>query len=99
MTRRPSRRRDRRGTPPPPSNQSARPTPIQKKSRSFGRAALILALLLGTLGETAARRLPVEALGIFHFVVVLGIALIVAGAYRGFARRAVERSRARRRNR
>ncbi len=109
MTRRPSRRRDRRAAPPPPAGRSSPTSPgtdsatpsaqPTKQSSSYGRAAIILALLLGTLGETAARRLPVEALGIFHFVVVLGIALIVAGAYRGFARRAVERSRARRRNR
>lgn len=109
MTRRSSRRRDRRATPPPPAGRSSPtspdtdsatpPTPPTQQSRGYGRAALILALLLGTLAERAALSLPIQALDIFHLVVVIGIALLAARAYRRFARGAIERGRERRRNR
>ena len=108
MNRRPSRRRNRRGAPPPARDAStagttapAEPTrrPLPQQQSGFGRAALILALLLGTLAERAALSLPDDARAIFHFVVLLGIALLVARAYRGFVRRTIGRSRERRRNR
>ena len=100
MTRRPSRRRGRRGTRPPPGAEpTEQPAQTEAPRAGFGRAALILALLLGALIERAALRLPTEALDIFHFVVLAGIALLATLAYRGFARRAIERSRERKRNR
>lgn len=93
---RPPRRRGRRGAPPPPGASSA-PAPASSEQRSsgYGRAALIFALLLGTLVERAALSLPDDARNIFHFIVVLGIALLVARVYRAFARRAIERRRSR----
>jgi hypothetical protein len=104
MTRRSSRRRGRRGTPPAPGTApgpapATPPPPAKQPKPGFGRATLILALLLGTLVERTALRLPIDALDIFHFAVLASIALLAARAYRGFARRAVERSRERRRNR
>jgi hypothetical protein len=75
------------------------PAPPTKQSSGYGRAAIILALLLGTLAERAALSLPIQALDIFHLVVVIGIALLAARTYRRFARSAIERSRERRRNR
>ena len=108
MTRRPSRRRDRRAAPPPPAGRSSPTSPgtdsatpsaqPTKQSSSYGRAAIILALLLGTLAERAALSLPIQA-DIFHRVVEIGIALLAARTYRRFARSAIERSRERRRNR
>jgi DNA-directed RNA polymerase specialized sigma24 family protein len=100
MSRRYLRRRDRRAE-PPPSDRPAVPPSAEPENQSahFGRAALGLALLLGTLVERAALGLPDDGREIFHFVVLLGIALIATGAYRGFARRAVKRSRERRGNR
>ena len=94
---RPPRRRGRRAAPPPASFTATAPSaPSEKQSTGYGRGALILALLLGMLAERAALHLPTEARDIFHFVVLVGIALLVARIYRGFARRAVERSRRRR---
>lgn len=99
MSRRSPRRRDRRAAPPSDRPAVTPPAEPEKQPAHFGRAALVLALLLGTLVERAALRLPDDGRDIFHFVVLLGIALIAAGAYRGFARRAVTRSRERRGNR
>lgn len=110
MTRRPSRRRARRPAAPPPLTSdrapsstehqpASEPTPPAAEPRGFGRAALVLALLLGTLVERAVLSLPQDARNTFHFIVFLVIALLVARAYRGFVRRTIERSRERRRNR
>lgn len=66
-------------------------------SGPYGRAALVLALLLGTLLEQIAFNvLSGDALRIFHLLVVVGVALLVARWYRAFMRRTLARSRSNR---
>jgi len=65
----------------------------------YGKAALLLALLLGTFGERIASDvLPAEALDIFHLVAAIGVAFLVARWYRGFMRRTLGRTRRNRRD-
>jgi hypothetical protein len=71
-----------------------------ERDSGFGRAALILALLLGTLLEQIAfNLLSGDALRIFHLLVAVGVALLVARWYRGFMRRTLARARGNRRTR
>ena len=61
----------------------------------YGRATVVLALLAGTIVERAALGLPGRGLELFHVAVAVGIAFLVARAYRAFARRAIARRRGR----
>ncbi|MDA0353268.1 MAG: hypothetical protein O3A10_13790, partial [Chloroflexi bacterium] len=66
----------------------------------YGKAALVLALVVGTLIERlAAGVLPTTALDVFHLVVAIAIAFLVARWYRGFMRQTLGRARNNRLNR
>jgi uncharacterized membrane protein len=63
----------------------------------YGKAALALALLLGTFVERlAGGLLPAAPLDVFHLVVAVAIAFLVARWYRGFMRRTLGRARSNR---
>lgn len=56
--------------------------------RGYGKTALVFALLLGTfLERVAASTLSADAMDIFHLVIAVGVALLVARWYRNFMRR------------
>ncbi len=66
----------------------------------YGKAALLLALLLGTLLErVAATALSGQALDVFHLAMGIGIAFLVARWYRRFMRRTLTNARANRQDR
>jgi len=98
--RRPVRRRRRqRSAPAAPPTDAAPPSSVEPTDgrRRYGLAALILAVLAGTLLERfAIAVLPGEALNVFHLLVGLGIALLVTRLYRNFMRRTLARQRTRR---
>lgn len=101
-TRRGSRRRRRR---PPadsegPAGDQAEPLAPSASGTvgGYGKAALVLALLIGMLIEQIASDvIPGEALDIFHLAVLIGIAFFVARWYRSYMRQALKRRQTRRR--
>ncbi len=63
-------------------------------TRHFGKATLALALLLGTVVERVfGSTFSSSIIDIFHLVVAIGIALLIARSYRNFMRRALAQSR------
>ncbi len=109
-SRRPSRRRRRRPAAPAPpavavdqatTDEAKRAEGVEPPAASgggCGKAALVLALLLGTfLERVAASALSPDELDLFHLVMAIGVALLVARWYRAFMRRTLARSRERRR--
>ena len=82
------------GSPITSGGQRPRAPPTAAGGR-YGKAALALALLIGTLIEQIANDvLPAEAVDVWHIAVIVGIAFFVARWYRGFMRRALTRRRA-----
>lgn len=101
-SRRGSRRRRRSGSAGSEQAEATAPEPAAEsptaaaadRSSGYGKAALLLALLLGMLLErVAAGVLPTEAADIFHLVVAVAIAFLVARWYRGFMRRTLGQAR------
>jgi hypothetical protein len=61
---------------------------------SSGKSGILLALLLGTLVERlAAGLLPPGAADVYHLLIAIGIAFLVARWYRGFMRETLARAR------
>ncbi len=104
------RRSSRRRKPPQPaapsadtgstdtlSDTSAAPQPARA---GYGKAALVLALLLGALLEGMATAvLSGSAQDAFHLAIGVGIAFLVARWYRNFMRRTLTNARANRQDR
>ena len=69
-------------------------------TRHFGKATLVLALLFGTVAERIfGSTFSSELIDIYHLIVAIGIALLIARSYRNFMRRALAQSRNKRRRR
>lgn len=84
----------------PDASPATEASEVTEERGGFGKAAILLALLLGMVIERIAIDLvPSEALDAMHLVVAIGIAFFVARWYRGFMRRTLARSRANRRPR
>ena len=106
-SRRGSRRRRRPANPPPDATSADAPQPEDADdsaegaaSGGYGKAALLLALLVGTLLQRlAVTTLSADALDIFYLAVAIGIAFLGARWYRNFMRRTLGRARVNRRGR